>query len=729
MALTTFTAVPTFTALMASNDLFSASWHRVAGLRPRLRGHAKLSRHFYRGQLWYVLQDQSSRRVHRFSPSTYTSIGLMDGHRSVQEIWDATCAKLGDDAPTQEEVIRLLSQLHGADVLQCEIPPDVDELLRRQDKLRSMKLIQLLMSPLSVKFPLLDPERFLTAAMPLFRPLFTWYGAVLWLALIVGAVTLAGLHWEELTKDITDRVLAPENLLIIWFTFPVLKAFHEFGHAFAVKRWGGEVHEMGIMLLVLMPVPYVDASAATAFRDKYPRVIVGSAGMLVEMAIAALAMFVWVNAEPGMVRSVAYNVILIAGVSTLLFNINPLLRFDGYYIFGDLVEIPNLRTRANRYFSYLVERYLLGLKEAQEPEGSPGEKRWFLLFAVCSFIYRMFVTFAIVMLIAGKYFVFGVILAIFCVIGAIVLPLAKGLGYLVFNTRLRRNRLRATAAVGGVIGLAVWLLFFLPAPMWTRAEGVIWVPEQAIVRSGTEGFVAAVQALPNSQVRQGDPILRLEEPLLAAQIRVQKARVSQYEVQYAAERFDERVRAEITLETLRAAQGDLDRSLERAHALQVTAPVDGRLVLARADDLPAKFVRQGQDLAYIVDGRQLTARVIVLQQDIDLVRNRTRAVEVRFTEKLDEVVTASVRREVPAATAALPNLALSLEGGGKIALDPREKNAKALQKHFDFELGLPVRENVHIGSRVYVRFDHGSEPLARQWYRSLRQVFLKQLNV
>ena len=151
--------------------------------------------------------------------------------------------------------------------------------------------------------------------------------------------------------------------------------------------------------------------------------------------------------------------------------------------------------------------------------------------------------------------------------------------------------------------------------------------------------------------------------------------------------------------------------------------------MARADDLPAKFVRQGQDLAYIVDGKQLTARVIVLQQDIDLVRNRTRSVEVRFTEKLDEVVPATIRREVPAATAALPNLALSLDGGGKIALDPREKNAKALQKHFDFEIGLPMREDVHIGSRVYVRFDHGSEPLARQWYRSLRQVFLKQLNV
>ncbi|HWA12947.1 MAG TPA: PqqD family peptide modification chaperone [Burkholderiales bacterium] len=716
---------------MAANDIFSASWHRVSGLRPRLRGHAQMSRHFYRGQLWYVLQDHSSRRVHRFAPTAYTVIGLMDGHRTVGEIWDAACSKLGDDAPTQEEIIRLLAQLHGADILQCEIPPDVDEMLRRRDKLRSMKLIALLMSPLSMKFPLFDPERFLNATVGLVRPLFTWYGALLWLAIVAGAVVEAGLHWPELTKDITDRALAPQNLLLIWLTFPVLKAFHEFGHAYAVKRWGGEVHEMGIMLLVFMPVPYVDASAASAFREKYPRVVVGSAGMLVEAVVAALAVFVWVNVEPGLVRSVAYNVILIAGVSTLVFNANPLLRFDGYYIFGDLIEIPNLRARANRYFMYLVERHLLGMAESQEPEGTPSEKRWMLAFAISSFIYRMFVTFAIVMLVAGKYFIFGVILAGFALVGALVLPLVKGIAFLLYSPRLRRMRLRAAVSTTLFVGVLGALVFLVPAPMWTRAEGVIWVPEQAIVRPGTEGFVAEVVARPNSQVRPGDPILKLDEPLLSAHIRVLRAKVEQYEAQYRSERYDEhgQVRAELTLETLRSTQAELARALEKAAALEVRAPVEGRLVLARADDLPARFVRQGQDVAYIVDGKQMTARVVVPQQDIDLVRSRTRAIEVRLTEDVGVVLPARVRREVPAATAELPNLALAMDGGGKVALDPREKTPRALQKFFDFELSLPVRENVHIGSRIYVRFDHGSEPLAFQWYRSLRQVFLKQLNV
>lgn len=713
---------------MNSLDVFSASWHRVAGLKPRLRGHAVMSRHHYRGQLWFVLQDQSSRRVHRFTPAAYQVIGLMDGHRTLQEIWDVACARLGDDAPTQDETIRMLAQLHVADVLQCEIPPDVDEMLRRQERLRGMKLLQMIMSPLSVKFPLIDPERFLTAAMPFFRPFFSWYGAILWLVVVGFGAMLAGLHWGELTRDITDRALAPENLLIIWFTFPVIKLFHEFGHAFAVKRWGGEVHEMGIMLLVMMPIPYCDASASSAFRGKYQRTVVGAAGMLVEVFIAALTIMLWVNMEPGIARAVAYNIMLIAGVSTLLFNINPLLRFDGYYIFSDLIEIPNLRARASRYFSYVTERYMLGVKDNQTPEGSAGEKRWLIFFAIASFIYRLFITFAIIMVIAGKYFVFGVLLAIWSAIGALALPIIKGLGFLFLSPRLRKTRARAIAVTASVVGGLTALIFFVPVPMSTRAEGVVWVPERAIVRPGTEGFVTRVLGVPNSTVKQGDAIIQMEEPLLASQIRVLEARVAELEAQYDSQRTSERVRAELTRETLGAAQAELDRAQERARALQVTAPVAGRLVLARADDLPSRFVRQGQDLAYVLEGNELTVRVIVPQQDIDLVRSRTQSVEVLLSEDLDQPVAAVIRGEVPAATASLPNMALAVEGGGKVALDPRERN-KSLQKYFQFDLSLPARAEVHIGGRAYARFDHGAEPLATQWYRRLRQVFLKKLNV
>src|SRR4029077_13640502 len=171
-------------------------------------------------------------------------------------------------------------------------------------------------------------------------------------------------------------------------SFLVLKALHELGHGYAVKAFGGTVHEIGIMFLVFAPMPYVDASAASEFRSKWQRALVGAAGMLVEVFIAALALYVWLAVEQGLVRAFAYNVIVVAGISTVIFNGNPLLRYDGYYILSDLLEIPNLAQRATRYWGHLVYSYLFRT-EGQEFSGTPGERAWFLFYAPSAFAYRM----------------------------------------------------------------------------------------------------------------------------------------------------------------------------------------------------------------------------------------------------------------------------------------------------------------------------------------------------
>ena len=167
-----------------STELYSPSWYRVAELKPRLKSHAEVHRHHYRGQLWYVLQDRASRRMYRFNPAAWRLIGLLDGERTVQQAWDLACHRLGDDAPTQEESIRLLGQLHGSDLLQSEMPPDVDELLRRYHKQTTGKWWRNLRNPMSIKLPLLDPDRLLRATHSLYAPLFNRWGLVAWLVKI-----------------------------------------------------------------------------------------------------------------------------------------------------------------------------------------------------------------------------------------------------------------------------------------------------------------------------------------------------------------------------------------------------------------------------------------------------------------------------------------------------------------------------------------------------------------
>ncbi|MFC6657562.1 site-2 protease family protein [Roseibium salinum] len=296
---------------------FSQSWYRVAQLHLRLRAHVRIHRTIFRGQLWYVMQDRTSGRFHRFAPETYFVISLMNGERSMQEVWDIACDNLSEKVMAQDEVVNLLGQLHAADVLFGDVPPDIEEIADRGRKSRNRKLMMSFMNPLAIRLNLIDPNEFLNATYPLVRPLLSWFGAMFYVAFVAYATVLAGMNWDALTENVTDRVLSTENIVLLLLSYPAIKALHELGHAYAIKRWGGDVHEIGIMMLVFMPVPYVDASDSAAFTGKWQRALVGAAGILVEVFLACLALIVWLNAGDGLVRAFAFNVMLIGGVSTL----------------------------------------------------------------------------------------------------------------------------------------------------------------------------------------------------------------------------------------------------------------------------------------------------------------------------------------------------------------------------------------------------------------------------
>lgn len=714
-----------------TESFFSPSWYRIAKLQPRIRRHAQIHRHYYGGELWYVLQDHATGRFYRFTPVVYHVIGLMDGTLTVQELWEKAIARFGDDAPTQNDMVRVFSQLHAADVLLCDIPPDTAELFRRHKKSERNTWKLNLRSPLSLRFPLFDPDRFITRTLRFVRPLFSRAGALVWMAAVAAAVVLAAQHWAELSENVIDRVLSAQNLLILWLVYPLVKAVHEFGHAFAVKRWGGEVHEMGLMFLVMMPVPYVDASSASAFRDKRQRMIVGAAGMMVEVFVASLALFVWLAVEPGVVRSIAYNIMLIGSVSTVLFNGNPLLRYDGYYIFADLLEIPNLAQRSNNYLGYLAKRSLFKIKSAEPPHAEPRELPWLIGYSVVSFLYRLFIYVGIILFISSKFFIIGVLLGIWAFSSMVVVPVAKKIFFLLFDPALHEKRARALTITAGAIGGLLLIVFLMPVPSWTRTEGVVWVPEESLVRAGTGCFIEKVLAQPDRAVKKGEVLIECHDPLLAAQVNVMRAELRWLEAQYDAEILSDRVRAKMTQEKIMHAKANLSRAEERFKELTMRSPSDGVLILPRATDIPGRYVNQGDLIAYVLTAERPLVRSIVLQSDVDLIRMRTKGVEIKRAERLDQTLPAVVKRLMPGAQERLPNPVLGSFGGGEVVTDPRDaQGTKTLEKLFyvDIELAAPV-EQAFVNGRVHVKFDHGFEPLAVQWYRSLRRLFLRHFNV
>jgi putative peptide zinc metalloprotease protein len=714
-----------------SQSLYSPSWYRVAPLKPRLRSHIELHRHYYRGERWYVMQDHASGRFQRFTPAAYQLIGLMDGQRTVEEIWQASRSHLAEDAPTQDEFVRLLSQLHAVNALQGDVQPDPVELAKRSEKQRFGWWKQTMRSPLFMRFPVLDPERFLSRFRWLARPFFSWPGLILWLAVVLPALFQVGVHWTALTENIADRILAPHNLLILWLTFPFLKAFHEFGHAFAVKTKGGEVHDMGIMLLVFTPIPYVDASAASAFRKKRERILVGAAGLLVEFFFAALAFYVWLNVQPGPLRAVAFNVMVIAGVSSVLFNGNPLLRYDAYYILVDILEIPNLGSRGTRYVFYLLQRYLLGIGDAEPPLSNPGERAWFVVYTISAFCYRMTIYAAIVLFVAGKFFFFGVIFACWAAVNMLILPVAKGIRFLFTSPLLNRKRLRAVIISGMVLTGAAAIIILVPVSLSTITEGVIWIPNSSFVRAGTDGFVERIIATPGSRVKLADSLITCSDPLLPAQIRVLESRLQELKATYATQIITDRVAADITLDEIEHVRAQLTDTRGREDDLTIRSNAEGVFVMPMPQNMPGRFVRRGELVGYVLDPSSIIARVVVDQSDVDFIRLHTRTVAVRFPDNFSEKVPALILREVPSATNQLPSRTLSVEGGGAIAIDPRDAmGTKAYQKIFLFDVDLlDIISSYTVGGRVYVRFDHGREPLYHRWYRIVRELFLKRFNI
>lgn len=712
-------------------SLFSPLWYRVADLRPRLRPHAELHRQRFRGQVWYILQDHQTGRFHRISPAANLMLNLMNGQRTVRELWDIAGERAGDDPPTQDETIQLLAQLHSSDLLQAEIPPDIAELADRSTTTARREVLQRLRNPLAIRFPLFDPNRLLDRTMPFVQPLFTTAGFVIWLALVLIGLVLAVLHWQEITTNIADRVLATENIAIILCIYPLLKAFHEAGHAYATKAWGGEVHEIGIMLLILIPIPYVDASAAAAFSKKRRRVVVGAAGIIVELLFASIATIIWVNASPGVLRTIAFNIMLIGGVSTLIFNGNPLLRFDGYYILSDLLEMPNLGSRANRYVFYLIQRYLYRIDSVESPVTGPGEAKWMLFYALASFAYRMLVSLGIAMLLATRLFIFGAVMALWTVFSLAVMPLIKGVRFIANDGRLAGNRHRGYVVTGTIAAIAVLFLFVLPMPYATIAQGVVWIPENAEVRAQTDGFVEKLVARPDQNVVANRPLIELDNPLLGSRVTVREAQLQEIQERYEAAKVVDRVQAEILLEQIHHIESTLDLYKTIKADLVVASAQDGRLVIPRSTDLPGRFVKKGELLGYVIDNRDVVVRVVVTQDDVDLVRQRTKGVSIRFVEDLEREYPARIRREVPAGAQEIPSLALSTQGGGNIALNPaRTQKPEALYNIFQFDVEpTKARPVAFAGSRVYVRFDHGYEPIAYRALRALKQTFLSHFHV
>jgi putative peptide zinc metalloprotease protein len=551
----------------------------------------------------------------------------------------------------------------------------------------------------------------------------------------------------------------PEKAFYLWAMFWLLKFCHELGHAFSCRRFGGECHEMGIMFLVFIPTPYVDASAAWAFPSRWARMFVGAAGMVVELFLAALAAFVWIYTRPGVpvlglpINELACDAIMIAGFTTVIFNANPLLRYDGYYMLSDWLEIPNLQQKSKDYLLGLIKRHVFRIK-SQQPLPPWGQRIWLFWYGIASSIYRVIVGIAIILLVAYQVPILGIFMAVGGVITWMVVPIFKTVKYLALEPELHRKRGRATVFVAACAVVIVGLFGLLKFKMYIDAEGIL-EPERKLVMNATVGgFVNDIRVQDGALVKKDQVLAVCSDPELDGKIERLQAQLrgAHLEEQQALGEGDpgKRQVAQIHIETFEKQLKDLTRQKDEQ---TIKAPFDGQVIAPDLKFLAGSWVDRGKEICTVATTDKLLCRAVLTQRDIALAsRHLDRAdgtlkletpARIRLVSDVKDPFDGGSARLIPAAQSQLPGAPLTTAGGGEVENDrtfnAADRSDEKMQTEMgrrpqvnQFELRVEVANPADVytsGQRAYVRLLVDERPLVWQWYdRFLQLIETKSAN-
>lgn len=707
---------------MARVQLHSEDWYRVSALCPRLRSQVQISLHDYKGIPWYILTDRSSGQTFRIAADDFEILRRFDGRTKISEIWNGIAWSHERDLPPQDEFLELLSRLYDSGIILVDALPRAATLARGQEENAREWVTRLMKSPVSQKIGLFNPSTLLEGRMMtgLAYLLFGPIGLLLWLAAILGGALTALSYWQPLTANFGDRVLDPGNLLIMACVYPAVKLIHELAHALAVRRFGGAVTQVGVMFLVFVPMPYVDASQANAFRSHSARALVTAAGIMAEFAIAGLAMILWAEADPGLWRAILFNTILLCTISTIFFNGNPLLRFDAYFALADLTQTPALGTRGQRLLMRLLKRSV-GLDPGPDTEsGGTGERVWLVGYAAAAAIYRVFIVFAIAFGLAQMLGMAGQILGAWVVFGGLVWSNLKALHSVAVSPEVRKRKwsiMRRLLSFGAIF---IAVLAVIPLPLRTTVPAVVVPSPEAALYARGEGFVETLAVDSGAPLLPSDTVMILDRAELATELDALEARRAASAARLLAARNDgETALAQAIEAELDAIEDGADQIRDQLAAVRVVTDRPGQWVNALNPVERGMMVTRGQHLGWILGPEDRRIAAHIPQSRGFALRHGVRGAQMM-------VAPADVREIAPEAIQLRSDASRSLVDpmladrmGGPVLTDLESPPEAVLALNAAFQLVVDVPgADLQFGQTVQIKLLHPPMTLfARYWPR------------
>jgi len=709
-------------------------------LKVRLRPDLVVQPQFYEGMTHYVIKDPLALKYFRFKIEEYFLLQQFDGKLTLQEVKKAFERKYRPQTISIEDLTRFVAQLHEAGIILIDSAEQAKVLIRRRKKNRWRKVWAFLANILFIKIPIIDPERLLSRMYPFFRWIFTRTFITISAMSMLLAVSLVVGQWKAFYDKLPDfqSFFNWWTILSFWVSLAVVKIIHEFGHGLTAKHYGGEVHEMGILFLVLTPALYCDVTDSWLLPNKWHRIWISAAGIYVECFLASLATFIWWYSTPGLLNSLAMATMFICSVNTILFNANPLLRYDGYYVMADWLEIPNLRIKSTQFFAYLIQEKVLGL-EIPVQSYLPRSRRYlFVIYAVASYIYRWFVSFAILWFLSQflkkwKLESVAYLLAVAALVPLMGMPVYQIGKFLRTPGRLRKvKKARASAFAAAAIALVAGILW-IPTPLRISGSMVLRLAHPDVLYAEVEGRLVELNVKNGDWVKKDTVLAKLSNPEKQRDL---LQRQSEQEVSFhkalwygqSPER-DNRAQAKQFEEFAEKLEPMIQKILDNLGKLTLISARDGRVVGSPHKETLGQWLKPGREpFCEIGDPHHLEAHMIVDQADIDLIRPGRRA-WIKIYGKAETTYKGRVSQISPHKRAEVSK-ELSNQAGGEVASKPDPKTGAAKPITAVYEVIIPL-ENPNLtlepGLRGYVKVDGTSHHLAWWLVRWWKKLFNFQL--
>jgi putative peptide zinc metalloprotease protein len=698
----------------------------VLTLRPDL----KITPSEFDQEACYLIEDPLRGKFFRIGSDEFALISLLDGKNTIAQAIGLSAEALQEKAFIENEAMSVCHWLLESQLAVCGGGGQGERLATSARKLAQNKLAAAI-NPLSMRLPLWNPNVVLNKIAPYTEWMFGRPAMIGWCIICAIGFLIAASNRNELIES-SSILLDRDNWLKLALAWLVLKLLHESAHALTCLHYGGNVPSAGVLLVLFTPLPFVDVTASWRFPSKWQRIATAAAGIYIELFIAALAIILWNWSTSSVVRHAALNVAATASFGSLVINGNPLMRFDGYYILSDWLELPNLSASGQKFLAGIFQK-LLGIDVPPETR-SPRTQRIIAIYAITSLFWRILVYVGLLLLLYAMVAKLGVFLAGIAVLMAmtamLVLPIQKIVKYLLNQPALSRRRLGILGAAG--LGCVIVIAILMTRPSTIRTWGVVDYSPPTIVRSISPGFVKEVKVHDGETVKAGDVLVVMTNDELQQELAEIRVDIEQSVIQERMLRQnEENAKAQAETAKGRSLKKKEAEILRLVEGLTVRAPIDGQVVAHDLDSLPGRYLSVGDEI--VVVGNEESKEIILAaaQDDINSFTSQLYLpVTVRISGDESNSFTASLGKIDPRASLRLPHPALGADAGGALPVKPKKQkpDAKApeselLDPCFYGTVSLIPSQSLllHSGQRATILFSSSEQCWAGRLVMKLRK--------